>query len=174
MNSRNILLRTAYEKRFVETFGKENSKTEVECIFYNFLKRYPYRDAHYLPGLIKREIYFKLVTLKLIKQRQEKHEELVGLQMEEDTKTAGKSPLDFFTSEVEQALLEKECKEKVANALQQLTVKEKQVVQNIYYRDMSLSKVALKMGITKRYVVTISKHAHRKLRRLLNANLINN
>jgi RNA polymerase sigma factor (sigma-70 family) len=160
----------------VQTFGKENAKTEVECIFYDFIKRYPFNmnRIRFLPGLIKKEIYFRLVTLKVRKEQQEKREEPLGLRLEEDAKATGKSPLEFFTSEVEQALLEKECKEKVAEALQQLTVKEKQVVHNIYYRDMSMSKVAMRMGISKRYVITLSKHAHRKLRRLLNANLINN
>jgi RNA polymerase sigma factor (sigma-70 family) len=173
---RNILMRMAYDKRIVQTFGEENAKTEVECLFYDFIKHYPFTLSRirYIPGLIKKAIYFRLMTLKLKKDQQAKLEEPAGLRLEEQAKAVGKSPLDFFTSEVEQALLEKECKEQIAEALQKLTVKEKQVVENIYYQDMSMSKVALKMGITKRYVATLSKHAHRKLRRLLKSNLVNN
>ena len=171
---KNILLRMAREKRIVQTFGKENAKTEVECIFYSFIKRYPYNDARYLPGIIKREIYFKLLTLKLKKEQQEKREEPVGLKLEEQAKSVGKSPLEFFTSEVEQALLEKDLKEQVQAAVNKLDKLEKEVVHKTYYMNMSMPTIASHLGITERYTYVLKKHAHRKLRRLLNKNLVNN
>jgi RNA polymerase sigma factor (sigma-70 family) len=167
-----LISHVATQEKFYLVFGKEDAVSEARRIFFDLLKRYPYEDARRLPGLIQKEIYFKLINLLIKKRQHDVHEFSTDFTSSEAQEQADNSPLQLFTQQVEVELLKTDLQRMVQAALSKLSEQEREVVVLNYYESKKTHEIAKQMGLSNRRVFTLKASAKEKLRKYLDKGVL--
>jgi RNA polymerase sigma-70 factor (ECF subfamily) len=167
-----LISHVATQEKFYLVFGREDAISEARKIFFDLLRRYPYEDALRLPGLIQKELYFKLINLLIKKRQHDVHEFCTDFTSSEGQERADSSPLQLFTQQVEENLLKTDLERMVQEALGKLSEQEREVMVLNYYESMKTNEIAERMGLSSRRVFTLKASAKAKLRKYLDKGVL--
>ena len=167
-----LISHVATQEKFYLVFGREDAISEARKIFFDLLRRYPYEDALRLPGLIKKELYFKLINLLIKKRQHDVHEFCTDFTSSEGQAQADSSPLQLFTQQVEENLLKKDLERMVQVALGKLSKQEREVMVLNYFDAKKTHEIAKQMGLSCRRVFTLKASAKEKLRKYLDKGVL--